>query len=233
MSFSTTFPISTPRLQISHLDPNNNSHCALIVPLMHSPAYVQHKPGAAKRTPDFDAAREALAVTQERMQKTGYGRYLVSLKNSTSPTSSPDSSENEDSEVNGDEEGPVEGNLQHIGIISVQLSRHAPTSSCSIAPTIPDIGFGFLPAHHGRGYATEASDALMQHYRNTRGHAKFCGMTLNSNEGAKGVFRRLGFSDRGERRVRGVVDGDGEGLVLSVWTIGVGSRESDLKGVGL
>lgn len=225
---------TTPRLLISQFDPNNLSHCALIVTMMHTPGYVKHYPPGAKRVTEMDEARDALVATKERMQTTGYGRYLVSLKptpSSPTPTSASETSKEYEDENGIECEVEEEKATRHIGLVSIQLARHA--TKTSIAPTIPDIGFGFLPAHYGKGYATEASVGLMQNYRQTRGISQFCGLTLNSNEGAKAVFRRLGFVERGERRVRGIMNGESEGVVLSVWTEGVGMREDDLRAVGL
>jgi RimJ/RimL family protein N-acetyltransferase len=162
------------------------------------------------------------------MVRTGYGRYCVSLRPSnpnTNSTPQPQLPPQSDHSISTEKEDQT---LEHIGVISCQLARHPSHPS----PLIPDIGFNFLPRYHGRGYATEAADALMQYYRETRGCRAFAGLTDPDNEAAKKCLSRLGFADRGVRGVAGVVDA-GRVRELSVWTVGVGEGAGALEDVGL
>jgi RimJ/RimL family protein N-acetyltransferase len=161
------------------------------------------------------------------MVRTGYGRYCVSLRpsNSNPSTNSTPQSQPPSDHATTEKEDQT---LEHIGVISCQLARHPSHPS----PSIPDIGFNFLPQYHGRGYATEAAGALMKYYRQTRGCRAFAGLTDPDNEAAKKCLSRLGFVDRGVRGVAGVVDA-GRVRELSVWTVGVGEGAGALEDVGL
>jgi len=100
------------------------------------------------------------------------------------------------------------------------------------APTIPDLGFGLLPAYHGKGYATEAAEALVKYYREEKGVKAFAGFCEPGNEGSSKVFRRMGWMNRGVRDVKGVVGEEGV-LRCVVWTVGVGEGEGDMDGIGM
>jgi RimJ/RimL family protein N-acetyltransferase len=219
------FHITSPRLYISHHIPSNDAHCDLMVSLLRSPASLKHNPSGPAAIPNREAARTYLASMADRMTTTGYGRYLISLRPSSPSTSSPESQDKKEEQEN--DSTPFSSRpLEHIGVVTCQLSRHPIPS-----PLIPDIGFNFLPQYHGRGYAREAAERLMQYMRNEKGHKQFAGLTDDGNEGAKRVLVKLGFEDRGLRGVRGM-DREGGVMELSVWTYGVGGEE-ELKDLGL
>jgi RimJ/RimL family protein N-acetyltransferase len=206
------FTLPTPRLTISHLDPSKPTHCTLMLDLMHGKKATQRLYFAASMVPDVATAKVLLAAGKQRMAETGYGRFIVSLKpTSTSPSSNVEAVE-----------------LEPIGVVSLNLARHANTPS----PTVPDLGFNFLDKHHGQGYAMEAASALMRFYREEKGCMAFAGLTDLRNVEARRLLGRLGFEDRGMRCVKGVIMG-GEGMELSVWTVGVGGGEGALAEVGL
>ena len=145
------------------------------------------------------------------MARTGYGRFLVALR--------PDDTEEKEEESKRD--------LELIGVVSMQLNRHAAVPG----PLVPDVGFNILPAYHGKGYATEAATHLMQYFRETRGVTAFAGITDEGNEEAKRLLARLGFRDWGVRSVKGVIN-EGRESRLSVWTTGV-EDEGELEGLRL
>lgn len=133
------------------------------------------------------------------MDRNGFGRYLVCLRKS-------DRGFAEESEER-----------QRIGIVSMQLNRY-PDMQC---PLIPDIGFAFHEDYHGRGFASEACEALMKHFREVRGREQFAGFTHPENVKCQALFRRLGFENRGVVEVAGVGGADGSAMATSVWLKGV------------
>lgn len=62
---------------------------------------------------------------------------------------------------------------------------------------MPDVGFAFLPAHEGRGYATEAAAATMAFARTTLGLTRFGAIVLPTNAASLRVLQKLGFTDAG------------------------------------
>lgn len=98
----------------------------------------------------------------------------------------------------------------------------------------PDLGFALLSPssssappslfpstedYTGKGYATEASDALLRYARECWGVRTVLGLFDPTNERSKGVFGRLGFMDKGlhELRVFG-------GVMGAVWVWGEGAE---------
>jgi len=217
------FHLTTPRLFISHLLPTNDAHCDFIHDLMLSPGITKEMPAAAVEkamsTPPRDAGRKFIADCVDRMENTGYGRYLISLK----PTSTSDISALEESTLPFSER-----RLVPIGVVSMQ---HARFPSAPAAPTIPDVGFGLLSRYFGNGYATEAATALLNYFREEKGQKEFCAFCRPDNEASKNALIRLGFEPRGLREVHGVVEG--ELLSALVWTMGIGHEEGVLEVRGL
>ncbi|OAL51806.1 acyl-CoA N-acyltransferase [Pyrenochaeta sp. DS3sAY3a] len=209
------FTLPTPRLTISHLDPTNTTHCAFITALIGSPDVVRLNGGVDHGIVDLAQARTFIAAGVEKLERTGYGRYLVSLRH-------------QGRENGGDADGDVVADAGQkeavedipIGVVTMQLARFP------CAPTIPDLGFALLPAFYGRGYATEAAAALVAYFEQERGVAAFAGYCSAANEASRAVFRRLGWESWGTRRLEGV-KGEGEAGVLwaEVWTVGVGGEE--------
>jgi RimJ/RimL family protein N-acetyltransferase len=208
------FHITTPRLYISHHHASNDSHCNLMVDLKNSPSAVKHNPKGASIIPNREVARSTIEANSERMSRTGYGRYVVSLRpaNDADTTSDTPFSKR---------------NLELIGAVSMQHNRFPAIPG----PLIPDVGFNFLPQYQGKGYATEAATHLMQYFRQEKGSKAFAGLTADGNDEAKKLLGKLGFRDRGVRGVRGVVN-EGRETKVSVWTIGV-DDETALEALGL
>lgn len=60
--------------------------------------------------------------------------------------------------------------------------------------TLPDadIGYAYLPAHWGQGYAFEAADATMRHAAEKFGLARVLGVVSQGNEGSIRVLEKIG-----------------------------------------
>ncbi|SPN96578.1 uncharacterized protein DNG_00101 [Cephalotrichum gorgonifer] len=179
------FAIDTPRLRISHFQPDNDAHCDFLVELYNSPAL-----GPSPIT-TREKARERLAGrVRDEHARNGYGAYLVSLKEQAQA---------------GERETLT---LTPVGTVSLMRGEEP---NCY---AVPDLGFALMPAYFRRGYATEAAKALMEYAARELGlGGRVLGLTDPANEAARGVFRKLGFEDRGERVL--TVFG---GVVGSVWT---------------
>jgi RimJ/RimL family protein N-acetyltransferase len=55
-----------------------------------------------------------------------------------------------------------------------------------------DVGFAFLPAFRGKGYATEAAAAVMQYGRNVLGIERIVAITAPDNDASIRVLEKLG-----------------------------------------
>ncbi|KAI8800663.1 acyl-CoA N-acyltransferase [Cladochytrium replicatum] len=202
----TTFHITTPRLHLSYLDPDNDDHMSFVVRMFAS-AEMQALFTQSGMSPpvlkSITEARTIFAHGTDRLATTGIGRYIISLRNPPVPFTE-------------------EKEREYVGTLSMQLNRY-PTLSC---PKIPDIGFMLLPEYFGKGYATEGCEALMQHFREAKNHSRFAGFTHPENVNSQKLFMRLGFEKRGIVDVAGIV-GDGSASRSAVWVKGV-SRETEL-----
>lgn len=217
---SPLFPIHTPRLLISHLDPSNDSHCDLLVTLYDTPANRAHQP-VASQVRDHEAARRNITANKASIEASGgYGRYLVSLKAEAGERRRAKEFENGAHSDNSEFRDPEES--IPIGTIGLK------TRKFSGAPSLPDMGYAMHPSHQGKGYATEAANALLKYFEEAKGQTQFLAYCDESNEGSKKVLRRAGFEEWGVRTVRGLY-ADGVGIEACVFSRGVG----DLDGVGL
>ncbi len=75
---------------------------------------------------------------------------------------------------------------------------HGPPGSWGIAPDKVELGYTVLPPYRGRGYATEAADALMS-WAATQGIRHFVASVSPENEPSLAIVRRLGFVQTGEQ----------------------------------
>lgn len=64
----------------------------------------------------------------------------------------------------------------------------------------PDLGFAFLPAHRGRGYAAEASGAVLEEAREVHRLVRVLAVALPDNVPSIRVLEKLGFRRRGSVR---------------------------------
>jgi RimJ/RimL family protein N-acetyltransferase len=197
------FHIVTPRLTLSYINPNNGRHCDFVQELNNSPEMDlvnRHMPRAIS-TPE--ATREWLETGVATLEKTGYGRFLISHRPSDAHGTRADKPFSE-----------IVNTCDFIGITSMQYGRF------STAPPIPDIGFSIMAKYYGKGYATEAAQGLMEYYREEKGQTAFAGYCDTENENSKKLLRRLGFEDAGVREVKGLV-GEEVGLKCAVFMVGV------------
>ena len=77
-------------------------------------------------------------------------------------------------------------------------STDEPLGLCGIVPTrpgleMPDLGYAFLARHGGKGYATEAAEAVLAHARGPLGHGRLAAITTLTNIPSQRVLEKLGF----------------------------------------
>lgn len=77
-----------------------------------------------------------------------------------------------------------------------------------------DIGFAFLPAYWGRGYAFEAAAAVMEYGRNVIGLTRIVAITAPDNESSARLLEKLGL--RFDRMVRLSADAKEDRLFVPV-----------------
>ena len=65
----------------------------------------------------------------------------------------------------------------------------------------PDIGFAFLPAHRGQGYALEAARAVMDHAERDLGLGRVVAIVSPGNTASRRLLETLGFRSEGRLRL--------------------------------
>jgi RimJ/RimL family protein N-acetyltransferase len=65
----------------------------------------------------------------------------------------------------------------------------------------PDIGYGFLPDHCGRGYAFEAACAVRDHARDTMELRRICAIVSGDNARSIHLLEKLGMTESGKIRM--------------------------------
>ena len=109
------------------------------------------------------------------------------------------------------EAGPVDSYARlGFGFYLVELREDgAPVGICGLAKRDylddVDIGYALLPQHEGRGYAIEASRAVLAHARDELGLARIVATTRAVNTGSQKVLDKLGL--RFERVIHHPDDG--------------------------
>jgi RimJ/RimL family protein N-acetyltransferase len=76
----------------------------------------------------------------------------------------------------------------------------------------PEVGWSLLPAFQGRGYATEAAAAAIDHAFDALGWDRVVHLIDADNDPSKAVARRLGSSDTGQD-----AEIAGFGVIVDVW----------------
>jgi RimJ/RimL family protein N-acetyltransferase len=66
---------------------------------------------------------------------------------------------------------------------------------------VPDLGYAFLARHSGKGYATEAAQAVLDHARGPLGLARLAAITTLANTPSQRVLEKLGFRRGADRRL--------------------------------
>ena len=57
----------------------------------------------------------------------------------------------------------------------------------------PDLGYAYLPAYWGRGYAEEAALAVLSHAERELGFEEIFGVVKACNSASLGLMEKLGF----------------------------------------
>ena len=108
--------------------------------------------------------------------------------------------------------GPVASYKQFgFGLYATDLKdTRAPIGICGILKrdTLPhpDIGFAFLPAYWNKGYAYEASAAVLEHSREILGIERVLAITTPDNEASAKLLVKLGL--RFDRLIKLSTDAD-------------------------
>jgi RimJ/RimL family protein N-acetyltransferase len=95
--------------------------------------------------------------------------------------------------------GPVKSYENHgFGLLLVELKESGrPAGMCGLLKRdeldMPDLGFAFLPAENGKGYAAEAAAAVLEHARNTLRLTRIAAITATDNEKSVRLLQGRGF----------------------------------------
>jgi len=96
--------------------------------------------------------------------------------------------------------GPMASYRHHgHGLLRVSLKDgDIPVGMCGLVKRdtlpAPDIGFALLPDFWGRGYVTEAAEAVLEHGQKTLGIRAILGITTPGNVRSIAVLQKLGLS---------------------------------------
>jgi RimJ/RimL family protein N-acetyltransferase len=203
------FHIDTPRLTLSHFNSALDSHCDFVVALWTQPSSLLATGGIATGNKTREQARAQLSSDSDRIHpETGYGRYLISLKQPVEDANKLPFSE-------------LVQKYIKIGSVTMKTRQYVDM------PVLPDLGFGLLDEYVGKGYATEAASALLKYFEEIKGQKEFLGLCHPDNEPSIKMMRRLGFREEGTRGVTGLTP-DGSIFHPLCWSRGV---EGKLPGV--
>lgn len=105
-------------------------------------------------------------------------------------------------------DGPMASYAGHgSGLLAVELHDGTPVGLCGLLVRAelpaPDIGFAFLPAYYGQGYAFEAASALLARERGRPGRGRILAIVSPGNARSIALLRRLGLRDAGRMRLPG------------------------------
>ncbi len=108
--------------------------------------------------------------------------------------------------------GPLASYAEHgFGLYRVSLRQSGTgIGLCGVLkrPTLPDadLGFAFLQQWHGRGYAREAAEAVIEHARTQLGLKRLLAITTPDNLRSHKLLETVGFHQEG--MIRLTEDGD-------------------------
>jgi predicted acetyltransferase len=199
------FFIETPRLYLSYFQPDIPSHCDWLVELYSTPEFIASNGGNLTSMTSLEAAYNQLLTTfREEHARNRYGRYLVSMKPSTA-------SDAEDHAGRGAAERESADKPSHGEFVGmVTLLRGTGTNAYSV----PELGFVIHPSKMRHGYEKEAASALLDYVAHTLCVRDVIGLCDPNNKASQGVFKSLGFRDRGVQELKAF--GGKKGVV---WTI--------------
>jgi len=104
-------------------------------------------------------------------------------------------------------QGPAASYAAHgFGLWKVALaSDGTPVGMCGLIKRdelpFADLGYAFLPAHEGRGYASEAGAAALDFGFRCKGLPRILAIVRPGNAGSVRVLGKLGMADRGIRQM--------------------------------
>ena len=160
---SEKYIFETSRLGFNIANPNSDIHCGVYLELFDQPRFKASLDGALP-TQSLETVRKFLQHRWTDMyEKWGYGNFIVWLKPSADPSLS---------------------EPKAIGQITMVRSPEAPA---------PDLGYAMLDAYHGKGYATEACQGVMDYCREKANQKWFLIYTNESNRPSIALAERLGF----------------------------------------
>jgi RimJ/RimL family protein N-acetyltransferase len=176
-----SFHIATPRLFLHYFLSTDPTHVDFLIKCFNAPDVFGLTSTLAGIKSSRDAAVKDIEGRIELQTKSGFGRYMISLrKDANQPFSASE-------------------DYEHIGIVSMKLRRHPK------APKVPDIGYILLGQYWGKGYATEAGAGVIDYFA-TRGVTDILGFCNLENEASRKTLKRLGFEEREMRCVYGLGD---------------------------
>ena len=66
---------------------------------------------------------------------------------------------------------------------------------------VPDVGFGFMEAEHGKGYGTESGKAIVEYAKKELGIPEVLGFCSPNNAASKRVLTKIGLEERAIMKV--------------------------------
>jgi len=104
------------------------------------------------------------------------------------------------------ETGPVASYRAHgFGLLAVRDGSGVPVGICGLLrrPVLDDVdgGFAFLPAHRGRGYAVEATRAVLGHARTELGIRRVVAIVQPDNHRSMRTLESAGLAFEGRVRL--------------------------------
>jgi len=95
-------------------------------------------------------------------------------------------------------DGPLANYAKHgVGLWCATLGNGTPIGSCGLLQrdflSHPDIGYAFLAAYRGQGYAHEAAAAILRHAREPLGVKTLHAITAFRNPASVRLLTKLGF----------------------------------------
>ncbi|MFL5294831.1 MAG: GNAT family N-acetyltransferase [Phenylobacterium sp.] len=90
--------------------------------------------------------------------------------------------------------------------VAREASSGEPLGLAGIVPArpgldVPDLGYAFLVRHSGKGYASEAARAVLDHARGALGMTRLAAITTLGNTPSQRVLEKLGFVRGADRRL--------------------------------
>lgn len=173
---SPDFLITTNRLQISHLNPDNPSHTTHLAHLWNTPDFIALNGGTTSITSPETAAEFLRTCVRDDFARNGYGMFLVSRI----PTKADDTA------------------TELIGVVTL-MKAPADKPHAYLAP---DIGYVIHPSESGKGYATEAASGLLEYVQREMGIDAVFGFCGQDDARSARVLEKIEMECRGTRRLK-------------------------------